>query len=59
MNEKQIKSKTKRNSKIKYETSKPNYLNITKPDKYLQKNTNKFNIDNQNKKKNGANKSKD
>ena len=51
MNEKQIKSKTKRNSKIKYETSKPNYLNITKPDKYLQKNTNKFNIDNQNKKK--------
>ena len=51
MNEKQIKSKTKRNSKIKYETSKPNYLNIAKPDKYLQKNTNKFNIDNQNKKK--------
>jgi len=51
MNGKQIKSKTKRNSKIKYETLKPNYLNVTKPDKYLQKNANKFNIDNQNKKK--------
>ena len=43
MNEKQIKAKTKRNSKMKYETSKPG--------KFLQKNVNKFNIDNQNKKK--------
>jgi len=41
MNEKQIKAKTKRNSKIKYETSKPS--------KFLQKHENKFSIDNQNK----------
>ena len=43
MNEKQIKAKTKRNSKIKYD--------ISKSGKFLLKNENKFNIDNQNKKK--------
>ena len=47
------KSKTKNNSKMKYETSKPNFLIPTKIGKFLQKNNKKiiFNIDNENKKK--------
>ena len=35
------KSKTKNNSKIKYEASKPNFLIPTKFDKFLQKNEKK------------------
>ena len=47
------KSKTKNNSKMKYETSKPNFLIPTKIGKFLQKNHKKinYNIDNENKKK--------
>ena len=48
-----IKAKTKNNSKVKYETSKPTFLVPTKFDKFLQKNQKKknYNIDNENKKK--------
>ena len=53
MIDKQIKSKTKKNSKTKFEVSKPNFLISTKPDKFMEKNSNKliYNIDNQNKRK--------
>ena len=47
------KSKSKNNSKIKYEVSKPNFLIPTKIEKFLQKNPKKpkINIDNENRRK--------
>ena len=52
-----IKAKTKNNSRIKYEVSKPHFLIPCKIDKLIQKNSKKlkYNYDKENKKKNREN----
>lgn len=53
MSENQVKQRIKKNSKLKYEVSKPNFLIPSKIDKFLQKKPKKINhnIDDQNQKK--------
>ena len=53
MSENQVKQRIKKNSKLKYEVSKPNFLIPSKIDKFLQKKPIKINhnIDDQNQKK--------